>query len=284
MSFAKSVYFIPGMNCFAQIVSVAALISCTSLGVGDADAATLAGQIVRPGGTLDIRFPVDKSFQDAAAEGGNPRPTQGRALVSFPKGFDPARTWPILAVLATTDAGRTNIMDAPFYQASAMSEGWIVLASDATISTRLDSTSWRLAHLAAALQALRKEWPQSAHWPVAFAGLSGGAKLSGVIGAMLASIKAVKPCGFFLAGINDDRLSVAYKMYHPPGDFLNTPIWLSSGMSDQRASYGAHERVRASLLNTGFKRVRLETFPGGHEVDAGQVQLALRWFREVGNF
>jgi len=66
-----------------------------------------------------------------------------------------------------------------------------------------------------------------------------------VIGAMLASTNAVKPCGFFLAGINDDRLSVAYKMYHPPGDFLNTPIWLSSGTSDQRASYGAHERVRA---------------------------------------
>jgi len=136
------------MNRLARIASVAALISCASLGLGDADAATLAGQIVRPGGTLDIRFPVDKSFQDAAAEGGNPRPTQGRALIGFPKGFDPARTWPILVVLATTDAGRTNIMDAPFYQAPAMSEGWIVLASDATISTRLDSTSWRLAHLA----------------------------------------------------------------------------------------------------------------------------------------
>jgi hypothetical protein len=264
---------------YTVVVIVGAL-----LGLGSADAATLAGQVVRPGGTLDIRFPVDKSFQDVAAEGGNPRPTQGRALVSFPKGFDPVRTWSILVVLATTDAGRTNIMDAPFYLAPATSERWIVLASDATISTRLDSTSWRLAHLAAALQALRKEWPQSVHWPVAFAGLSGGAKLSGVIGAMLASTKAVKPCGFFLAGINDDRLSVAYKMYHPAGDFLNTPIWLSSGMSDQRASYGAHERVRASLLNTGFKRVRLETFPGGHEVDAGQVQLALRWFREVGNF
>jgi hypothetical protein len=249
-----------------------------------AETATLAGRIVQPGGTLEIQFPIDKAFQDVAAEGGNPRPTQGRALVSFPKGFDPARAWPILVVLATTDAGRTNIEDAPFYQAPAIAEGWLLLASDATITTRLDSTSWRLAHLAAALQALRKEWPQSAHWPVAFAGLSGGAKLSDVLGAMLASTNAVKPCGFFLAGINDDRLSVAYKTYRPPPDFLNTPIWLSSGMSDQRAPYGAHERVRASLVNTGFKRVRLETFAGGHEVDPAQVQLALRWFRQVGKF
>ena len=265
-----------------RIAFIVALIWCVSSHA--AETATLAGRIVRPGGTLEIQFPIDKAFQDVAAEGGNPRPTQGRALVSFPKGFDPARAWPILVVLATTDAGRTNIEDAPFYQAPAIAEGWLLLASDATITTRLDSTSWRLAHLAAALEALRKEWPQSAHWPVAFAGLSGGAKLSGVIGAILASTNAVKPCGFFLAGINDDRLSVAYKMYRPPPDFLNTPIWLSSGMSDQRAPYGAHERVRASLVNTGFKRVRLETFAGGHEVDSAQAQLALRWFRQVGKF
>ncbi len=265
-----------------RIAFIVALIWCVSSHA--AETATLAGRIVRPGGTLEIQFPIDKAFQDVAAEGGNPRPTQGRALVSFPKGFDPARAWPILVVLATTDAGRTNIEDAPFYQAPAIAEGWLLLASDATITTRLDSTSWRLAHLAAALEALRKEWPQSAHWPVAFAGLSGGAKLSGVIGAILASTNAVKPCGFFLAGINDDRLSVAYKTYRPPPDFLNTPIWLSSGMSDQRAPYGAHERVRASLVNTGFKRVRLETFAGGHEVDSAQVQLALRWFRQVGKF
>ncbi|HEV3243821.1 MAG TPA: hypothetical protein VGZ31_05365 [Chthoniobacterales bacterium] len=187
-------------------------------------------------------------------------------------------------VLSTTDAGRTNLMDAPWYQPPGLAEGWIVLASDATITTRQDSTSWRLALLAATLQTVRREWPQSAHWPVAFAGLSGGAKLSGVIGAMLASTNAVKPCGFFLAGINDDRLSVAYKAYHPPADFLNTPIWLSSGMNDPRAPYTAHEHVRASLVNTGFKRVRLETFPGGHEVNAAQVQLALRWFRQVGKF
>jgi pimeloyl-ACP methyl ester carboxylesterase len=153
-------------------------------------------------------------------------------------------------------------MDAPWYQRPAMAEGWVVLASDATIPPREDSTAWRLALLAATLQTIRREWPQSAHWPVAFAGLSGGAKLSGVIGAMLASTNAVKPCGFFLAGINDDRLSVAYKAYHPPADFLNTPIWLSSGMNDPRAPYTAHEHVRASLVNTGFKRVRLETFPG----------------------
>ncbi len=279
------VCLIPFMPGFVRVGFFVALIfSSCSLWPVRCDAATLAGQTVQPGAPLDIRFPVDKSFQDSAAEGGNPRPTQGRALVSFPKGFDPARAWPILVVLSTTDAHRTNLMDAPWYQRPAMAEGWVVVASDATIPPREDSTAWRLALLAATLQTIRREWPQSAQWPVAFAGLSGGAKRSGLLGTMLASTNAVKICGFFLAGINDDRLSVAYKAYHPPADFLNTPIWLSSGMNDPRAPYTAHEHVRASLVNTGFKRVRLETFPGGHEVDAAQVQLALRWFRQVGKF
>ena len=270
------------MNRSVRLASVAAAFCL--LGPGTSKIATLAGQTVKPGGTLDIRFPVPKFFQDYAAAGGNPRPTIGRAVITFPKGFDPARAWPILIVTSTADFNRTSPMDARWYQQPATSEGWIVLASDATITPRQDSNSWRIGFLGAALEALRKDWPQSAHWAVAFAGLSGGAKRSGVLGAILASNGAVKVCGFFLAGINSDELSAAYKTYHPPPEFLDTPIWLSSGMDDHIAPYGAHEHVRASLVNTGFKHVRLEPFMGRHEVNAAQVQLALQWFRQVGKF
>jgi len=205
-------------------------------------------------------------------------------VLAFPKNFDPARSWPILIVTSTSDANRTSPMDAPWYEHAATVEGWIVLASDATIHPHADSTSWRLGILAAALQAVRKEWPQSAQWPVAFAGLSGGAKSSGVLGAMLGKSGIVKICGFFLAGINDDRLSEAYKMFHPPTDFLNTPIWLSSGLNDPIAPSAKNEHVKLSLEHTGFQRVRVEGFYGGHEVKPAEVQRALRWFREIGKF
>lgn len=272
------------MRRLIRVGFVVALISGALLSPPAAEAATLAGQIVRPAGTLEIQFPIEKSFQDVAAQGGNPRPTQGRALVSFPKGFDPARSCPILVVTSTADANRTSLMDEPFYERPATVEGWIVLATDATIRPRDDSATWRLGPLGGALELIHKQWPQSKQWPVAFAGFSGGAKSSQVLGALLASSGGIKICGFFLAGINDDRLGPAYKLFHLSSDFLNVPIWLSSGMNDPRAPYGAHEHVRASLVNTGFKRVRLEPFPGGHEVDAAQVQLALRWFRQAGKF
>lgn len=255
-----------------------------SLSAVTCKSATLAGQPVPPGQTLDIRFPIDKYFQDYAASGGNPRPATGRALISFPKGFDPARTWPILIVISTSDYHRTNAMDAPFYQEAGIAEGWIVLAADATIGPREDSEAWRVALLGAALQMIHKDWPQSARWPVAFAGLSGGAKRSGFLAAMLSSTNPVKISGFFLAGINDDRISVAYKTYQPPPGFLNIPIWLSSGTGDSIAPPFKSEHVRASLVNTGFKHVRVESFAGGHEVDPAQVRLALRWFRQLGNF
>jgi hypothetical protein len=247
-------------------------------------AATLAGQQVQPGGKIEIRFPVSKYFQDIAAQAGNPRPETGRAVLTFPAGFDPARTWPILIVTSTSDFNRTSAMDAEWYRAPATAEGWVVLGPDATISPRIDSTQWRLGLLGAALDAIRKEWPQSATWPVAFAGFSGGSKRSGVLGAMLAKSGAVRVCGFFLSGINEDRLGEAYKTYQPGRGFLEVPVWLSSGDNDPIATPQAHNFVKGSLVRTGFKRVRLEQFGGGHQLKMAEVRRALQWFRELGRF
>lgn len=247
-------------------------------------AATLAGQPVQGGKKVEIRFPVSKYFQEVAAQGGNPRVETGRAVVTFPPGFDPARRWPILIVTSTTDYHRTSPMDAEWYRPPADAEGWMILASDATIKPQHDSTPWRLAMLGAALEALRKEWPQTARWPVAFAGMSGGAKRSGVLAAMLAKAGLVNICGFYLSGINDDRLSPAYKTYQPGPAFLNIPIWISGGMDDEIATPSSQGAVQRSLQRTGFKRVRIERFMGGHRLKRSEVRLALRWFRELGGF
>ncbi|HYJ05495.1 MAG TPA: hypothetical protein VEX43_10195 [Chthoniobacterales bacterium] len=248
------------------------------------EAATLAGQPVQGGKKVEIRFPISKYFQDIAAQGGNPRVETGRAVVTFPPGFDPARRWPILIVTSTTDYHRTSPMDAEWYRPPADAEGWMIVASDATIKPHHDSTPWRLAMLGAALEALRKEWPQAARWPVAFAGMSGGAKRCGVLGAMLAKGGVVNICGFYLSGINDDRLSPAYKTYQPGPVFLNIPIWISGGMDDEIATPSSQGAVQGSLQRTGFKRVRIERFMGGHRLKRSEVRLALRWFRELGGF
>lgn len=265
-----------------------AVVFLLSLGCGwlalSLDAATLAGQPVQPGGKTEIRFPVSKYFQDIASQAGNPRPETGRAVLTFPPGFDPSRTWPILIVTSTSDFNRTSAMDVDWYRAPATAEGWIVLGSDATIAPHIDSTQWRLGLLGAALEAIRKEWPQSSKWPVAFAGFSGGSKRSGVLGAMLAKSGSVRVCGFFLSGINEDRLGEAYRTYSPGRGMLEVPVWLSSGVGDTVATPAAHNLVKTSLERTGFKRVRLEQFAGGHQLKMSEVRRALQWFRQLGRF
>lgn len=251
---------------------------------GQLEAVTIAKQSIIEGRQMDIRFAVPPYFQEYAAQGGNPKPALGRVVLVFPKGFQPSRAWPILIVTSTTDGHRTSPMDVDFYQRAALAEGWIVLASDALIKPKLDSSTWRVALTAASLEVLRAEWPQSEKWPVAFAGLSGGAKRSGVIGAMLSATGSLNIRGFFLAGINDDRLGAAYKEVHPSAELLNVPVWLSSGMNDRIATPRSYSHVKTSLELTGFKHVRLEQFPGGHEVSPPEVQRALRWFRELGGF
>ncbi len=267
-----------------NVAPCALLVAAASFFFSVGDGATLAGHQVQSGGSLDLQFPLSNYFQEYAAQGGNPRPTTGRALLFFPNGFDPARSWPILIVTSTTDLDRTSIMDAPWYRDAAIKEGWIVLATDTTIRPRADSLQWRLSILTAGLRVIRTNWPQSAQWPVAFAGFSGGAKRGGILAAMLASNRGFKICGMFLAGINSDRVTAAYKDYQPPADFLNTPIWISSGTTDQIAPPGTQEGVYYSLKRTGFKQVRLEKFFGGHALKSAEIQRALHWFREVGKF
>ena len=140
-------------------------------------------------GTVDVRFPVPEYYQQYATQDGNPAPSTGRLLLLLPSNFDSQRAWPILIVTATKDPAHTGPSDAPWYRAAAAAEGWIVLATDATVRPRNDSVSWRLALLAAGLDAVHRDWPKSAKWPVAFAGISGGAKCAQWLGAILAQKK-----------------------------------------------------------------------------------------------
>ncbi len=257
---------------------------CFSLLIANSRAATIAGKEAKPGPMIEIQFPVSPYFQNIAAEGGNPRPAMGRAVLSFPPGFDPARRWPILIVTSTTDFNTTSPMDAPAYKGPADAEGWVVLASDAAIKPHRDSTPWRLSMLGAALDALRKDLPQSRNWPVAFAGFSGGSKRSCLLGAMLAKGRAVNICGFFLSGMNEDKLSEAYKTYQPGSNFLNIPVWVSGGMDDVIATPSLESQAVANMRRTGFKQVRLEHFIGVHQLKRSEVKLALRWFRQLGGF
>ena len=93
------------------------------------------------------------------------------------------------------------------------------------------------------------DWPKSGQWPVAFAGISGGATCAQWLGAILAQTHSLNIRGFFLSGINEDQMPEALKTNPVPPGFVRLPIWISSGINDRIATPvagGAGQRFTGS--------------------------------------
>lgn len=240
--------------------------------------ATFQGVPILPGKTISVPVPLSPEEKTFAAIGGNQVPPNAVAVLAVPSGFDPRKTWPVLVVFSTSDFQRQNRGDIPFYLTEALSEGWLVLSGDGPGRPRDDSTGWRAAMTLAALDALHRSFPGSNRWPVACAGISGGAKRACLIAPLLA-IEGNRVAGLYLAGVNEDLLGQGYRKFHPGPDFFSTKIFITSGQRDRIATPMQTEVVRRSIQASGFRQVRLETFPQGHNVKRPLTREALRWFQ-----
>ena len=240
-----------------------------------------SGSIFSPGSTVQANVPLSAQEKSYAAQGGNPVPPYAVAVMATPNNFDPRRSWPVLVVCSTSDSKRQNRDDlADFYRRVALPEGWVVLAGDGPQRARNDTAAWRLAMTMAAIDALHRSFPGSDNWPMACAGFSGGAKGAGSIAPMLAR-SGCRITGIYLTGVNEDSLSPGYVRAQPGASFLNTPIYISAGHEDRIATLEQQYDVAGSIKRTGFTRVRIGTFRGGHEANDAQTSIALRWFREL---
>ncbi len=240
--------------------------------------AKFQGIPVRPGETISVTVPLSATEKVFAAIEGNRVPTNAVAVLAVPRGFDPRQSWPVLIVFSTSDSRRENRGDIPFYLREALAENWLVLTGDGPEFPRRDTTGWRAAMTLAALDALHRSFPGSDKWPLACAGISGGAKRACLLAPLLAKM-GNRIAGLYLAGINEDLLAEGYGKFHPERDFLNTKVFITSGRRDKIATPAQTERVRRSFEKEGFRQVRLEAFPEAHNVKRPLTLAALRWFR-----
>lgn len=261
---------------FSQLVALG-LLAAVPEAAAEESGIRFQGVSVLPGKTISAAVPLSAEEKTYAAIGGNRIPASAVATLAVPPGFDPRKTWPVLVVFSTSDFQRENRGDIPFYLTEALSEGWLVLAGDGPERPRDDSTGWRAAMTLAALDALHLSFPGSNKWPVACAGISGGAKRACLIAPLLA-ITGNRIAGLYLAGVNEDLLGEGYRKFHPGRDFLSTKIFIISGQSDKIATPAQTERVLRSIRANGFRQVRLESFPEGHNVKRPLTREALRWF------
>jgi surfactin synthase thioesterase subunit len=239
------------------------------------------GTAFSPGSTVRANVPLSAQAKSYAGQGGNPVPPSAVAVLATPANFDPRKSWPVLIICSTSDFKRQNRDDlVQFYRRVGLAEGWVLLAGDGPQHARSDTAAWRAAMTLAAFDALHHSFAGSEKWPMACAGFSGGAKSAGSIAPLLARSRC-RITGIYLTGVNQDYLSEGYTRSRPGADFLTTPIYVSAGHDDRIATVEQQYNVAGSIKRTGFSRIRIGTFHGGHEVNDAQTSIALRWFREL---
>jgi hypothetical protein len=242
---------------------------------------TFAGVAFSPGSTVKANIPLTAQEKSLAGQGGNTVPPNAVAMLATPSNFDPRKSWPVLVVCSTSDFKRQNRDDlVDFYRRVGLAEGWVLLAGDGPQPARKDTAAWRGAMTLAAIDALHHSFPGSDKWPIACAGFSGGGKGVGLVAPLLAK-NGSRIAGIYITGANEDRLSDGYARIQPGQSFLNTPIYISAGHDDRIATVEQQYTVAGSIKRTGFNRMRIGTFHGGHEVNDGQTSVALRWFHEL---
>jgi hypothetical protein len=240
-----------------------------------------AGVAFSPGSTVKANVPLSTQEKSLAAQGGNTVPPNAVAVLATPANFDPRKNWPVLVICSTSDFKRQNRNDlVDFYRTVGLAEGWVLLAGDGPQHPRNDTAAWRGAMTLAAIHALHRSFSGSEKWPVACAGFSGGGKGVGYVAPLLAK-NGCRVAGIYMTGANEDHLSDGYARIQPGPNFLSTPIYISAGHDDRIATVEQQYTVAGSIKRTGFNRMRIGTFRGGHEVNDGQTSVALRWFREL---
>jgi hypothetical protein len=242
---------------------------------------TFAGVAFSPGSTVKANVPLSAQEKSLAGQGGNAVPPNAVAMLATPSNFDPRKSWPVLVVCSTSDFKRQNRDDlVDFYRRVGLAEGWVLLAGDGPQPARNDTAAWRGAMTLAAIGALHRSFPGSDKWPIACAGFSGGGKGVGLVAPLLAN-NGSRVMGIYITGANADQLSEGYGRVGPGKEFLMTPVYISAGRDDRIATLEQQYNVAGSIKRTGFQRIRIGTFHGGHEVNDAQTSIALRWFRQL---
>jgi len=267
----------------ARLFSVAGLILLLHAGsvAATAGSLTFAGVAFSPGSTVKANVPLSAQEKSLAGQGGNAVPPNAVAVLATPTNFDPRKSWPVLVVCSTSDFKRQNRDDlVDFYRRVGVAEGWVLLAGDGPRPARKDTAAWRGAMTLAAINALHRSFPGSDKWPIACAGFSGGGKGVGLVAPLLAK-NGARVAGIYITGANEDRVSEGYARVGPGKEFLMTPVYISGGRDDRIATLEQQYNVAGSIKRTGFQRIRIGTFHGGHEVNDAQTSIALRWFRQL---
>jgi hypothetical protein len=204
-----------------------------------------------------------------------------KGAIAVPPRFNLRTPWPILVVSVPSGGSSTKAVQG--YTNAAFGQGWVVLAGDGpTVTVEEDTVPWGWSMLSSVLDHVTRSWPPTKQWPMACAGFSGGAKRSATVAAAMMK-DGYNVIGIFMGGCNEDRASLGLQLYQPGERFKQVPIFLSNGASDPIAGPQPAAAVASSMRQSGFNKLRVETYAGAHRPHEEHLRLALGWFQAPAN-
>ncbi len=234
--------------------------------------------VVQPGRVIEFTAPLNGNARMEASALRLTMPAARGAFVA-PAGLtNLLKPCPLLIV--SVPSGGSAIRSLPSITNTALNAGWAVLAADGPkVDQNDDTVQFGWAMLSSALEQFHRTWPPSKQWPVACAGFSGGAKRSATVAAAMVK-EGYQVIGIFMGGCNEDRVTLGLQLYQPGDRFKLVPIFLSNGASDPIANPTHAETIAESMRRSGFQKLRLESYDGGHRQNTEHLAQALQWFRQ----
>ena len=246
----------------------------------------IAGKVITRGGAINIvEAPLTEDTLKKTRK--HKEVTSIKLGIVLPTNFDPAVPakflWVSSPINSEADRLAGNIPSIGTYAATAVSQGWAVIAVDCNLGNpRRDDNAATdvdlpIHHQAVAM--LSAAWPGFSKSTFACAGYSGGSKASFYRVGQLATAN-LQVSGLFLGGCNEDKTEDAKKETKVrSGDLRQIKVFVSNGKTDDIATVAAGKAVGEST-DKEFGAVRIETFEGGHTISQEQLKSALAWFIE----
>jgi predicted esterase len=236
---------------------------------------------LEPGTLIHVPFALTSLERDLAHEGGRTRPKFAILTLGIPDAFDPtagAHPNRILFSSVTGDIYAPNAYSAMHYFRATRQTEWILVTVDGDVWPRRDSIQWRLTFMAAAMRYLESALPGFKSANLAFAGYSGGSKMSLYLSLFSAKIGRT-PIGLFLGGCNALPLRDAESLCGISSRRIHTtPIVLSIGAEDRISTPKQSRRVAQKLEREGFRSIEVLDHPGGHQLVPSHLLEALHSF------
>lgn len=236
-------------------------------------------------GALD-QFKVPLNDEEKKMAGRSPagvKPEEANVGIMLPEGFDPSQPQKVLVVFSTDDNGGDHLKAMPRFGGIAARNGWVAIAATGPALENNLSPEWHAAMIYAGLRALEEKYPGAKTWRFFTGGNSGGGLRSAMMSCALLK-KGYPVEGVFMGSSGDERFSAGLGIFRPErAKVRDLAVYLAHGKNDHMIDSARADYTAEVVEKQGIKKIRRDSYDGGHGMNEESFTKALEWFSQGAN-